>query len=146
MYQKKCKKCESSSLHTEIKSNNTGLYCDDCGAWQQWLSKDDLRAFNYNDMISKMRDTTPEENKIISEHIHSISKPTGFNVLDNKTMPDRLKEFVEFLDKEIDRKMTTMPLSNEDAISKSSYCVALERVKVSIYNILDGKDYNYVEE
>ena len=48
MYQNCCKKCGSTSLHTEVKSNNTGLYCDDCGAWQRWLGKDELRAFEHS--------------------------------------------------------------------------------------------------
>ena len=30
MYKRYCKKCGSTSLHTEVKGNNTGLYCDDC--------------------------------------------------------------------------------------------------------------------
>lgn len=47
MYQNCCKKCGSVSLHTEAKGNNTGLYCDDCGAWQKWINKDELRAFEY---------------------------------------------------------------------------------------------------
>lgn len=48
MYQNCCKKCGSTSLHTEIKGNNTGLYCDDCGAWITWLGKDELRAFEHS--------------------------------------------------------------------------------------------------
>lgn len=48
MYKYYCKKCRSTSLHTEVKGNNTGLYCDDCGAWQRWLGKDELRAFEYS--------------------------------------------------------------------------------------------------
>lgn len=47
MYQNCCKKCGGISLHTEVKGNNTGLYCDDCGAFQKWLGKDELRAFKY---------------------------------------------------------------------------------------------------
>ena len=47
MYQNCCKKCGSVALHTEVKGNNTGLYCDDCGAWVKWLGKDELRAFEY---------------------------------------------------------------------------------------------------
>lgn len=43
MYQNCCKKCGSISLHTEVKGNNTGLYCDDCGAWIKWLGKDELQ-------------------------------------------------------------------------------------------------------
>lgn len=48
MYQNCCKKCGNTSLHTEIKGNNTGLYCDDCGAWIKWLGKNELRAFEYS--------------------------------------------------------------------------------------------------
>lgn len=64
MYQNCCKKCGSISLHTEVKGNNTGLYCDDCGAWVKWLSKNELRAFEYS-----MRET---------------SKPTSANFYNNK--------------------------------------------------------------
>jgi len=48
MYQNCCKKCGSVALHTEVKGNDTGLYCDDCGAFQKWLGKDELRAFEYS--------------------------------------------------------------------------------------------------
>ena len=53
MYQNCCKKCGSVSLHTEVKVNNTGLYCDDCGAWIKWLGKDELRAFEYAKQTEK---------------------------------------------------------------------------------------------
>lgn len=53
MYQNCCKKCGSTSLHTEVKGNNTGLYCDDCGAWVKWLSKDELRAFDHSKKENK---------------------------------------------------------------------------------------------
>ena len=35
-------------MFIETKGNNTGLYCGDCGLWQKWLSKDELRAFDYS--------------------------------------------------------------------------------------------------
>lgn len=76
MYQNCCKKCGSISLHTEVKGNNTGLYCDDCGAWVKWLGKDELRAFEHSQR----------------ENENSL----------NKDMKTRLKEFVEFLEKKID--------------------------------------------
>lgn len=61
MYQNCCKKCGSISLHTEIKGSNTGLYCDDCGAWVKWLGKDELRAFEHSQKvennISKITDS-----------------------------------------------------------------------------------------
>ena len=72
MYQNCCKKCGSISLHAEVKGNNTGLYCDDCGVWIKWLGKDELRAFEHS-----MREATKNERESVSEYIKSISKPTG---------------------------------------------------------------------
>ena len=57
MYQKCCTKCGSIALHTEVKGNNTGLYCDDCGAWIKWLGKDELRAFEHS-----KKETTSNQN------------------------------------------------------------------------------------
>ncbi len=70
MYQNCCKKCGSISLHTEVKGNNTGLYCDDCGAWVKWLGKDELRAFKHSQ----------KENK------NDISLRIGDVILDGETM------------------------------------------------------------
>ena len=78
MYQNCCKKCGSVSLHTETKGNNTGLYCDDCGAWIKWLGKDELRAFEHS-----MREATKEERDSVNRYIESISKPTGNTFLSN---------------------------------------------------------------
>lgn len=122
MYQNCCKKCGSTSLHTEIKGNNTGLYCDDCGAWITWLGKDELRAFEHSKKENNKNNTEP----------------------DSKDMITRLKEFAEYLDKVIDEEFENMPLSPEDAIRRSSYCLALERDRNAILNILDGKDFSYV--
>lgn len=146
MYQNCCKKCGSIALHTEVKGNNTGLYCDDCGAWVKWLGKDELRAFNYNQMVSQMRETTPEENKAISDYLDSISKPTGINIFDDKTIIERLTEFVEHLDKEIDDEYDKRPLSTEDSIRKSAYCYGLQKVKCSIENIIAGRDFDDMGE
>lgn len=70
MYQNCCKKCGSISLHTEVKGNNTGLYCDDCGAWVKWLGKDELRAFEHSQKennILKVTDT------LETYHIHELN-------------------------------------------------------------------------
>lgn len=132
-----------------MKGNNIGLYCDDCGAWVKWLGKDELNAFEHskkNQVLVQMRDSTPEENQAISEYIRSISVPTGINIFDEKSIVKRLEEFVEFLEKTIDTEYDKLPLSTEDAIRKNSYCLALERDKRAIQNILNGCDFNYVKE
>jgi len=119
MYQNCCKKCGSVSLHTEIKGNNTALYCDDCGAFQKWLGKDELRAFNYSQ----------KENSNICA--------------DNKEMAARLKEFIEFLNKKIDSEYEKLPVSPEDTIRKNAYCLALQQDIWALENILNGKDWDY---
>lgn len=121
MYQNCCKKCGSISLHIEIKGNNTGLYCDDCGTWVKWLSKNELRVFEHK---------KKEESNNVSPNSEDI-------IL-------RFKKFVEFLDKTIDAEYSKLPLSAEDAIRKNSYCLALERDKRAIQNILNGHEFNYV--
>lgn len=122
MYPKCCKKCGGTSLHTETKGGNTGLYCNDCGKWLCWLSKDDLRAFEYSQK---------KENKNENE------------VVDEKDMAIRLNEFVSYLDKEIEREYNKLPMSTHDAVRKNVYCSTLEKVKISICNILDGHGFNY---
>lgn len=37
-----CNKCGSTDVFVKAKNGNqTGLYCNDCGAWIKWLSKDE---------------------------------------------------------------------------------------------------------
>ena len=60
-------------------------------------------------------------------------------------MVNSLKDFNIFLDNAIDAEMDKLPVSNMDAVRKSSYCLALERCKNSIFNILEGKPFNFVE-
>ena len=81
MYQNCCTKCGSIALHTEVKGNNTGLYCDDCGAWIKWLGKDELRAFEHS-----MREATKEERESVNNYIAGISKLTGVNFYDTETV------------------------------------------------------------
>lgn len=137
IYQNCCKKCGSISLHTEVKGNNTGLYCDDCGSWIKWIGKDELRAFEHG-----MKDATKEERESIEKYIENISKPTGGNFFSDKTIIDRLQEFVVFLDTQIDKELTREPLSVEDSISKCSYAHAYEKDKNALLNIIAGRDWN----
>ena len=138
MYQNCCKKCGSISLHTEVKGNNTGLYCDDCGAWQKWLSKDELRAFEY----SKEK----KNSETVDNNLDNVYKPTGLVCTEDGYVDRRiiqLKSFVEFLNKKIDSEYENLPISPEDAIRKNSYCFALQQDIWALENILNGKDWNY---
>ena len=85
MYQNCCKKCGSISLHIENKGNNVGLYCNDCGAWIKWLSKDEVRAFNYANQVKN------------GDNISNDDKYTA--------MIDNLQKFISFLNDSIDAEM-----------------------------------------
>lgn len=82
MYKNCCKKCGSIDLHTEVKGNNTGLYCNDCGAFQKWLGKDELRAFEY-----AIKNSTKRENESVND------------ILEPLFTKEQLKQFYQELEK-----------------------------------------------
>ena len=140
MYKNCCKKCGSIKLYTEQKGSQIGLYCGDCGAWIKWLGKDELRAFEYS-----MREPTKEEQENVNKYIKNISKPTGLKFNEDKTIIDRLQNFIDCIDKEIDYEMNNIPINSDDEIRKSAYCYGLQKVIWSLENIIKGKDFDYKE-
>lgn len=113
-----CSKCNSNNFHTEQKGSQTGLYCSNCGKWVKWLGQDELRAFLHSQNLSPKSENSETDLK------------------------ERLERFVKVIDETIDNEMENMPLSPEDAIRKNAYCLALNRTKSGINNILAGKEYN----
>lgn len=43
----KCDKCNSSNLFVEIQGNRKGLYCGECGKWQKWITKQELKIAKF---------------------------------------------------------------------------------------------------
>lgn len=75
-----------------------------------------------------------------------ISKDVDDVYIDKYTaMIGNLQKFISFLDNSIGAEMDKPSVSIMEAIRKSSYCLALERCKNSIYNILEGKPFDFVE-
>lgn len=132
-----CKKCGSPNMFTEKVGSNVGLYCQSCGKWQKWLNKNENRAFEH-----KMREATKEEQEDIQKNIDQISKPTGNDFHSEHTIVENLNEFIDFLNKEIDRQLTAVPRSSEDNIAKCASAYAYEQVKVGLLNIIHGRKYN----
>lgn len=137
MYQNCCNKCGSISLHTEVKGNNTGLYCDDCGAWIKWLGKDELRAFEYS-----IREATKEENEAIDKYLKSISKPTDYNIYDVSTIIERLIRFIDGIDEAIDSVYVNPTAEHDKLIYNNAYAFALEKCKTCVQNIVEGREFN----
>lgn len=61
-----CNKCGIVKGFIEEKGNQTGLYCNKCGKWIKWLTKDEKRLFAHNDKskmtnADRIRSMTDEE-------------------------------------------------------------------------------------
>ena len=130
MYQNCCKKCGSVSLHTEVKDNNTGLYCDDCGAWIKWLRKDELRAFEYANKSRGLRATA----KLYDE------------AFGNNKVIERLCRFIDGIDEAIDSVYDNPTAEHDKLIYNNAYAFALEKCKTGIQNIIEGREFNDLGE
>lgn len=135
----KCKKCGNESYFTQVKGNNMGAYCCKCGAWIKWLNKDERNLQEIVDYVSKigsLRRTTEIERELVNNHVQNISKPTSVKFNDT-TIIERLERFVDALDEEID-SIYEHPM----LILNENYAHALEKCKIAIQNIVDGREYN----
>lgn len=130
MYQNCCKKCGSVALHTEVKGNNTGLYCDDCGAFQKWLGKDELRAFEYANKSRGLRATA----KLYDEEFV------------NNEVIDKLYRFIDGIDEAIDNAYANLTAEYGKLIYNNAYAFALEKCKTGIQNIIEGREFNDIGE
>ena len=126
MYQNCCKKCGSISLHTEVKGNNTGLYCDDCGAFQKWLGKDELRAFEYANKSRGLRATAKVYDDAFIDY----------------RINERLNRFIYGIDKAIDSVYANPTAEHDKLIYNNAYAFALEKCKVGVQNIIEGREFN----
>lgn len=132
-------KCGSMNMFTEKKGNNTGLYCSECGKFQKWMGKNELRAFEY-------KQKEKEISKIIDGNLNNIYKKTNMNIIgiDSDTI-NKLNEFIDVLDEEMDRQLTRKSLGSMDEVSKCSYAHAYKKVKASLINIVNGRRYDEYE-
>ena len=127
MYQNCCKKCGSTSLDTEVKGNNTGLYCDDCGAFQKWLGKDELRAFEHANKSRGLRATA----KVYDDAF----------VVDYR-ISERLNRFIDGIDEDIDSVCDPTMAEHDKLIYNNAYALALVKCKVCVQNIIEGREFN----
>lgn len=126
MYQNCCKKCGSVSLHTEVRGNNTGLYCDDCGAFQKWLGKDELRAFEYANKSRGLR----------------VAAKLYDDAFINNEANERLNRFIDGIDEAIDNVYANPTAEHDKLIYNNAYAFALEKCKTCVQNIIEGREFN----
>lgn len=65
-----------------------------------------------------------------------------FEASQNRTIEDRLNDFINAIEDKIDTEMMELPKSDADQIRKSAYCLALEQCKTSLENILADREFN----
>jgi len=80
-----CSKCNGT--FTFIKKNNTqtGLYCSDCGKWIKWLGKEEIRLYERQLEIDKMKSEVIME---VEEHEIEIS----LSQFSNEELIDEIKK------------------------------------------------------
>lgn len=131
-----CKKCGSKDLFIEESSNNTGLYCADCGKWITWLNKDDLRLAKR--FIDSVTSTTPVSEELtflglnVTQHVLNQmmkTKPSVASIMN----PDELKAY-------------ELGISNTLAylqvfLSDSEHIIVNTFTKPSEYSYEDLKEY-----
>ena len=127
-------KCCDSSVHTETKGSQIGIYCDKCGKWQKWANKDDLRVIEYD----KVKPVDLSVNYTTQPPISSGQ--INITELQNKISyyEDSIIKLIKFINKEVESEFEKMPKSPEDAIRKSSYTMGLDKVRYSLEEHNDG--------
>lgn len=56
----KCSECGQTKMFTKQNGTQTGLYCSNCGKWQKWLGKSELRAFeNSQQELKQLAESIP---------------------------------------------------------------------------------------
>lgn len=65
-----------------------------------------------------------------------------FEASQNRTIEDRLNDFINAIEDKIDTEMMELPKSDADQIRKNAYCLALEQCKTSLENILADREFN----
>lgn len=56
----KCK-CGSESFFIQSKGSQIGLYCSVCGKWQKWLTKNEVRQFEYETNTLDSKENNPDD-------------------------------------------------------------------------------------
>ena len=67
-----CNKCGGSDFFVEVNGNNTGLYCQCCGKWQKWLTKDEIRLYDHG--LLKPKDDSSERKQLMLDYLKNDSE------------------------------------------------------------------------
>nr|DAG33513.1 MAG TPA: zinc-ribbon domain protein [Caudoviricetes sp.] len=96
-----CNKCGIVNGFIEEKGTQVGLYCNKCGKWIKWLTKDEARLFKHNEAQMLKNEKTGYNhgyavgyNEAVDDTVKAIKELFAFTILEKEEigeMARRLK-------------------------------------------------------
>ena len=80
--------CGSSDFFIEEKGAKTGLYCESCGKWIKWLSKEEVRLFKH-----KQKESENMSNQEFIQTSSLFAKEIGY--ISNETLKNIVKDTLD---------------------------------------------------
>lgn len=95
-----CKKCGIVDGFIEEKGAQAGLYCDKCGRWIKWLSRDEARLFEHNGIQTFNANMRAEYNRgyavgyseAIDDTVRAIKGLYAFTILEEEEIDEMTRQ------------------------------------------------------
>lgn len=95
-----CNKCGIVNGFIEEKGTQVGLYCNKCGKWIKWLTKDEARLFKHNEaqMLNENRQAgynhgyTVGYNEAVDNTVKVIKKLRAFTILEEEEIDEMSRQ------------------------------------------------------
>ena len=144
-------KCCDANVHIEVKGTQTGVYCDECGKWQKWANKDDVRAINHaiakrllEEQSQPDTDIDVINRKCLQETKQILNAGDVFadmELIASKSKCDKLvdgiNDLIKLIDIEVIAEDPNLAFNPVDATRKASKIYELSRVKYSLEKMLE---------
>lgn len=94
-----CNKCGIVNGFIEEKGTQTGLYCNKCGKWIKWLTKDEARLFKHNkaQMLSESKraeyshEYADGYNEAVDDTVKAIKELYAFTILEEEEIDEMVR-------------------------------------------------------
>ena len=91
-----CNKCGIVNGFIEEKGTQVGLYCNKCGKWIKWLTKDEARLFKHNEaqMLSENGQAGYSHgyavgyNEAVDDTVKAIKELYNFTILEKEEISE----------------------------------------------------------
>lgn len=95
-----CNKCGIVNGFVEEKGSQVGLYCNKCGKWIKWMTKDEARLFKHNEiqMLNENRTAGYSHgyavgyNEAIDDTVKAIKGLYAFTILEEEEIDEMARQ------------------------------------------------------